>query len=86
VPLLGAYSDAGATATDNCDGDLSGDMSVVSTVDTSTLGAYAVDFSVEDAQGNEGNASRVVVVVAEDTTVIDITETDVEQSCGTAQP
>lgn len=59
-----AYSDAGATATDSCDGDLS--ASVVTggdVVDTTTPGTYTVTYTVADGAGNAANASRSVVVI-----------------------
>ena len=57
------YEDAGATATDNVDGDLTSNISTTSNVDTSTLGTYTVTHSVSDASGNNGSASRQIVVV-----------------------
>ena len=59
------YEDAGATATDNVDGDLTSNISTTSNVDTSTLGTYTVTHSVSDASGNNGSASRQVVVVVQ---------------------
>ena len=58
----GAYSDAGATAT-----DASGAVTVVTsgdTVDTATLGTYTITYTcITDASGNAGTASRTVNVV-----------------------
>ena len=59
------YEDAGATATDNVDGDLTSNISTTSNVDTSTLGTYTVTHSVSDASGNNGSASRQVVVMVQ---------------------
>ena len=56
------YVDAGATATDNQDGDLTSNITTTSNVDTSTLGTYTVTHSVSDASGNVGSASRQVGV------------------------
>jgi surface protein len=58
------YEDAGATATDNVDGDLTSNIVTTSNVDTSTLGTYTVTHSVSDASGNNGSASRQVDVGA----------------------
>jgi hypothetical protein len=47
-----SYKDSGASAVDNVDGDLSGDVKVVSTVDISKEGSYSVTYNVSDAKGN----------------------------------
>ncbi|MBK7094708.1 MAG: HYR domain-containing protein [Saprospiraceae bacterium] len=46
------YSDAGATALDNCDGDISISIIPLSTVNTSIAGTYTVTYNVIDASGN----------------------------------
>ena len=66
------YNDAGATATDNYDGDLTGSIVVVSNVDTSTVGTYSVSYNVTDTSGNAATeVIRTVSVV--DTTAPVIT-------------
>lgn len=69
------YTDAGATAADLIDGDISANVSAdISAVDTSTIGAYTVTYSVSDVAGNSASASRTVnVVSAPDTTAPVIT-------------
>ncbi len=62
VSQSSTYEDAGATATDNQDGDLTSSIVTTSNLDTSTLGAYTVVHSVSDAAGNVGSASRQVDV------------------------
>ena len=54
------YTDLGATALDDIDGELS----VLSTgiVDTSATGTYTITYSVTDASGNSSSADRVVNV------------------------
>ena len=47
------YSDAGATANDNRDGDITENIEIISTVDTSVLGTYEVKYNVSDAHGNK---------------------------------
>jgi len=47
----GSYVDAGATAADACDGDLTGNLSTSSNVDTSKTGAYGVTYTVTDSSG-----------------------------------
>ena len=69
--LLGdAYVDAGATATDDVDGDISGSVTndSVTVVDLNTEGDYTVTFTVSDAAGNVAMATRTVTVTAPDTT------------------
>lgn len=46
------YSDAGATATDDTDGDLTSSITTANNVDVNTVGSYTVTYSVNDAAGN----------------------------------
>ena len=63
------YVDAGASATDNVDGDLTGEIEVSGEVDASVAGAYTLKYDVSDAAGNAAESvSRTVVV--EKTTVV----------------
>ncbi|SEC77072.1 PKD domain-containing protein [Tenacibaculum sp. MAR_2009_124] len=49
----GTFTDPGATATDNTDGDISANITVAGdTVDTSTIGTYTITYNVSDAAGN----------------------------------
>ena len=59
-----AYTDSGVTATDNNDGDITGSIVTTGSVDVNTLGSYTLSYSVTDAAGNVGTASRVVTVAA----------------------
>ncbi|HOE66495.1 MAG TPA: DUF5011 domain-containing protein, partial [Candidatus Hydrogenedentes bacterium] len=61
VEVHGAYSDAGATALDNYDGDLTGSIVAVSNVNVDVVGSYTVTYDVTDAAGNA--ASQVVRTV-----------------------
>ena len=58
------YTDAGATATDNEEGDVSANIVVGGdTVDTSTDGTYTITYDVSDGAGNAATTvSRVVTV------------------------
>ena len=56
------YVDAGATAWDACDGDLTDAIVVVNHVNTSVPGNYTVDYTVRDLSGNETLRERSVHV------------------------
>ncbi len=59
------YTEAGATATDKEDGNISSKIIISGdTVDTSTKGNYKVKYTVTDSAGNEATVSRVVDVRA----------------------
>jgi len=59
------YRDAGATAVDDVDGDIS--VTTISTVDMATVGTYTVTYTATDAAGNRSTATRIVNVVAQTT-------------------
>jgi len=64
------YTDAGATASDIEDGDLTASIVVAGSVDTSTLGTYVLTYNVQDAAGNfAAPVTRTVSVV--EATVVD---------------
>ena len=73
VVLNDPYTDAGATAFDAGDGDLTADIVISSDVDTSLLGSYSVTYDVIDSSGNLANAVRTVYVVEAGVPVITIT-------------
>ena len=50
-----AYSDAGATAEDNFDGDITNAIVINNSVDTSVAGSYTVTYNVNDAANNSAN-------------------------------
>ena len=60
----GAYPHLGATAFDNMDGDVSVDITYISTVNTDVVGTYMITYSVADSAGNVASAVRTVNVVA----------------------
>jgi len=64
------YSDAGATANDNVDGDITANIQTSGSVDTTTAGTYTITYAVSDAAGNAADSvSRTVTVnSAADTT------------------
>ena len=59
------FTDPGATATDNKDGDISSKIIITGTVDTSKAGTYKITYTVEDAAKNIATVTRTVIVKAE---------------------
>lgn len=55
------YSDAGATANDNYDGNITGNIITVNNVNSNVVGTYAVTYNVSDLSGNP--AAEVVRTV-----------------------
>ena len=58
------FTDPGATAVDDVDGDLTANIVVTGAVDTAAAGLYSLTYTATDAAGNYGSASRLVTVVA----------------------
>jgi hypothetical protein len=57
------YTDAGATASDNCDGNITARILTVNPVDANTPGTYTVTYNVSDEVGNPATqVSRTVIV------------------------
>ncbi len=70
-----AYTDPGATASDACSGNLTGNIVVSgATVDANTPGVYVVTYTVADAANNSNSTTRTVTV--QDTTAPVVTVTD----------
>jgi hypothetical protein len=64
----GTYTELGATATDNVDGDLTSSIIIGGdTVNTSIAGTYLVTYNVSDAAGNAATEIVRTVIVAADT-------------------
>lgn len=57
-----AFADPGFTAYDNCDGDISTNVTVEGTVDPSTPGTYTLVYTVSDKAGNITQIQRTVIV------------------------
>lgn len=62
VECHGTYTDAGATATDDKDGDLTAAIVISNTVNTTVVGTYTVTYTVRDAAGNPATATRTIKV------------------------
>ena len=63
------YVDAGASAEDNVDGDLTDDIVVSGEVDASVAGTYTLSYNVSDAAGNAAESVSRTVVVEKSTVV-----------------
>ncbi|MEH6536949.1 MAG: immunoglobulin-like domain-containing protein [Psychroserpens sp.] len=68
-----AYTEQGATATDNLDGNLTSSIAITGTVNTTTAGTYLVNYNVSDAAGNAATPVIRTVNVVADTTAPVIT-------------
>lgn len=59
------YTDAGATALDNYDGNITGNITTTNNVNTSIAGSYTVKYNVSDSQSNAATeVIRTVNVIA----------------------
>jgi hypothetical protein len=59
-----SYTENGASATDNLDGDISSEILISGSVDTSLLGSYIISYNVSDENANAAaTLTRTVVVV-----------------------
>ena len=57
-----AYTELGATATDDVDGNITGSIVVTGSVDTSTTGNYTLTYTATDNAGNSSSVNRTVIV------------------------
>lgn len=59
-----SYTESGANATDNIDGDISARVSSSGNVDTNAIGTYSITYNVSDSSGNNATPiTRTVTVV-----------------------
>lgn len=56
------YKDAGCTASDNYDGDITNKVTITGEVDTKKEGEYTITYTVEDSSSNKTEATRKVIV------------------------
>ncbi len=61
------YTEKGATAIDEKDGDLSDKIEISGKVNTSKVGEYKIKYTVSDKSGNKAETTRKVVVYKEST-------------------
>ena len=71
VEVGSTYTDLGATASDNYDGDISADIVTVNNVNTSVIGSYTVTYNVSDDAGNAATEVSRVVNVTDTTSTSD---------------
>ncbi len=64
--LNSTYKEFGAKAVDNCDGDISSKIEIVSNVDTSKHQVFEVTYKVKDNAGNEATATRKIKIYNQD--------------------
>ena len=82
LEMLQTYTEPGATADDNEDGDISSSVNVdASEIENRLPGSYSVFYSVSDAAGNPADAVREVVVSATNTALAK--NYTVNDTCGT---
>tara|TARA_R110000744_G_C19335894_1_gene559009 strand:+ start:875 stop:1930 length:1056 start_codon:yes stop_codon:yes gene_type:complete len=72
IPFNQVYSDLGATATDDLDGNITSSVITTSTVDSGVLGSYVVSYSVTNSRGYTSTKSRAVNVKNTEAPVISI--------------
>jgi hypothetical protein len=60
-----SYNEAGATANDNVDGDVTSRITVSGSVDTVTVGTYTVFYNATDTHGNDAATVMRSVIVAD---------------------
>src|SRR5687767_1106730 len=56
------YSEPGATAQDQEDGDITGSITISGSVNSALAGTYYITYTVADKAGNESSATRSVIV------------------------
>ena len=58
------YTELGATATDDSDGDITSSIVISGEVNTSKVGTYTLTYTATDSAGNSGSATRTVHVLS----------------------
>ena len=83
------FTDPGATAIDNVDGDISNSITVSGDVNTKQAGTYEITYTVEDAMENQASIKRTVIVESyilledfeDDRVIVLITNRSNQQGC-----
>jgi hypothetical protein len=69
LELGSTYTDAGVTAVDNIDGDITSSIVMMNPVDANTVGTYTVTYNVSDAAGNAAVQVSRTVNITPDVTI-----------------
>jgi hypothetical protein len=69
LELGSTYTDAGGTAVDNIDGDITANIVVLNPVDVNSVGTYTVTYNVDDAAGNAAVQVSRTVNITPDATI-----------------
>jgi len=77
IEVFGSYTEDGATAMDNKDGNLSNAIVIEGKVNTNVLGHYILKYIIRDESGNQTTKNRVVIVRDTQIPVINNTDADV---------
>lgn len=80
------FTDPGATATDDTDGDISSSVVVSGSVDTATVGVYTLTYNVADAAGNHATEVIRTVTVNSVPAPTQTASTTPQTSTGTSTP
>ena len=56
------YTEAGATANDNVDGNITNNIVISGSVNTSSSGIYTITYTVTDTSSNTSSIERIVTV------------------------
>ena len=59
-----SYTDAGATAIDNVDGDISANIEIIGEVNTQKTGEYEITYRIQDSSGNQSEVKRKITVTS----------------------
>lgn len=80
------YSEEGANAIDDVEGNISAAIVVTGTVDTGSAGTYTVTYTVSDTVGNEAVTTRTVIVEEKQGPTLPSTPETSENATGSSTP
>ena len=70
VEAKGSYVDAGVSATDSYEGDLTGSVVMTGSVEVNSVGTYVLSYNVSDSSGNAALEVRRIVTVGDSGTPV----------------
>jgi len=79
------WTDLGATAIDNKEGNITAAIVTSGSVDHTELGVYTITYSIQDNQGNASSVDRIVRVVDTQVPTIDNASADKSGACWTVE-